>query len=100
MTTKDAIHQDLAAVAELIAVARSALSQDQLVDIGEIPEKIRAVMGSITDLPPDDAVELRPLLIALLTDFKSFSTEVTAKISDIEASGGSASRAAAGGSGA
>jgi hypothetical protein len=97
MTTKDTIHRDLTTVAEMIVNARAALSRNEIVDIAEIPVKVREVMGSITDLPPEDAVELRPMLVELLTDFKDFATDVNAKIADIESDGGAS---AAGRSGA
>jgi hypothetical protein len=95
VTTKDTIQRDLAAVGDLIASARRALTRNELVDIGEIPERVRGVMGSITDLPPDDAVELRPQLLDLLSDFKSFAGEVSAKIADIETADAPGNRAAA-----
>lgn len=97
MMTKDTIHRELTAVAELIVSARSALARNELVDIAEIPVKVREVMGSITDLSPEDAVELRPMLVELLTDFKDFATDVNAKIADIEAVGGPDSRASTAG---
>lgn len=89
MMTKDAISGELTVVAEMITMARSALARNQLVDIGEIPGKLRELMNSITDLPPEDAVELRPTLVELLTDFKSFASDVQAKIAELEAGEGS-----------
>lgn len=85
MISRNDIRRDLAAVAEQIANARAALTRDELVDIAEIPEKVRLVAGDITDLPPEDASELRPLLAELLEEFKRFSDEVRSKISAIQA---------------
>jgi hypothetical protein len=89
MMTKDAINGELTIVTEMIVTARAALAHNELVDIGDIPGRLRELMGSITDLPPDDAIELRPALIELLTDFKRFAAEVQEKIADLEATGGS-----------
>lgn len=95
MTSKDDIRRDLAVVAEQIANARMALSRDELADIEGIPEKIREVAGAVTDLAPDDAVEMRPLLTELLADFKSFADEVRGKIAAIRARAAPEAHAAA-----
>lgn len=85
MMTKDTITGELTVVAEMIVTARAALARNELVDIGEIPTRLRELMASVTDLPPEEAIELRPTLVELLTDFKSFATEVQAKIAELEA---------------
>lgn len=95
MTSKDDIRRDLAVVAEQIANARMALSRNELADIEGIPEKIREVAGAVTDLAPDDAVEMRPLLTELLADFKSFADEVRGKIAAIRERAAPEARAAA-----
>lgn len=82
---KEEIVTDLNSMSELIAVARSGLSRNQLVEISDIQERIRSVVESITDLPPEDAVEMKPVLLGLLSDFQEFSKEVEAKIGELQA---------------
>ncbi|MPY74067.1 MAG: hypothetical protein GEU87_07385 [Alphaproteobacteria bacterium] len=95
MNSKNDIRRDMAVVAERIANARMALSRNELVDLAGIPEKVRELAGAITDLAPEDAAEMRPLLTELLADFKSFAEEVRRKIAAIQASAEPETRAAA-----
>lgn len=91
MMNKEEIVTDLNSMSELIAVARSGLSRNQLVEISDIQERIRGVVESITDLPPEDAVEMKPVLLELLSNFQEFSKEVEAKIGELQATASSAS---------
>ena len=84
MTSQNDVRRDLAAVAEQIANARAALTRNELIDLTDIPEKVRSVAGAITDLAPEDAVEMRPLLAELLSEFRDFSGEVREKIAAIQ----------------
>lgn len=93
MMNKEEIVTDLNSMSELIAVARSGLSRNRLVEISDIQERIRGVVESITDLPPEDAVEMKPVLLELLSDFQEFSKEVEAKIGELQAAASSASNA-------
>lgn len=86
MTSQNDIRRELAVVAEQIANARAALDRDELFDMSGIPEKVRSVANAITDLPPELAAEMRPLLAALLNEFKDFSAAVRRKIAAIQKS--------------
>lgn len=97
MTSKNDIRRDLAAVAEQIANARTALTRNELADIAGIPDTVRELAGAIIDLAPEDAAEMRPLLVELLAEFKSFSEEVRRKIAAIQESAEPEARAAAAG---
>lgn len=92
---KEEIVTDLNSMSELIAVARSGLSRNQLVEISDIQERIRGVVESITDLPPEDAVEMKPVLLELLSNFQEFSKEVEAKIGELQAASASNTEQAA-----
>lgn len=87
MDSKEDLEKELASVAEAIGTARVALARNEIAEISEIPEKIRAVANAITDLPPEDAIEMRPVLANLLSDFKDFAEELNSKIGEIEAAG-------------
>ena len=84
MVEKSEIQAELAAVADTIGEARAALSRNEILEITDIPERMREVASAITDLPPEDAVEMRPPLMQLLTDFKTFAEELRSKIDEIE----------------
>ena len=85
MMTKQEIVADLSAMSDLIATARDGLSRNELMNLEGIQAKLTDVVESITDLPPEDAIEMKPLLSGLLTDFKEFSEEVNAKLSELNA---------------
>lgn len=92
MTSQNDVRRELAVVAEQIANARAALMRDELIDLTDIPEKVRSVAGAITDLAPEDAAEMRPLLTELLSEFRDFSGEVREKIAAIQGTGTADSR--------
>lgn len=83
MMTKQEILSGLNKVSETIATARDVLSRDQLMNMDGIDEEIRTIVASIADLPPEDAMEMRPVLDDLLQNFRSFSEEVESKISNL-----------------
>ena len=85
MMNKDEIVTDVNSMSELIAIARSGLTRNQLVEIDNIQGRIQSVVESITDLPPEDAVEMRPMLLELLSEFQDYSKEVEAKIGELQA---------------
>ena len=84
MMTKQEILIGLTKVSETIAMARDVLSRDQLMSMDGVDEQVRVLVGSIADLPPEDAAEMRPILNDLLQDFRSFSEEVESKISNLD----------------
>ncbi|MCG8542782.1 MAG: hypothetical protein MJE12_01105 [Alphaproteobacteria bacterium] len=84
MMTKQEILSGLNKVSETIATARDVLSRDQLMNMDGIDEEIRTIVASIADLPPEDAMEMRPVLNELLQNFRNFSEEVESKISNLD----------------
>jgi len=90
MDQQNEIQAELDAVADVILSARAALARDEILEIRDIPERMRNVASAITDLPPEDASAMRPPLVKLLSDFKAFSEELRSKIEAIEAAGGAA----------
>ncbi len=85
MMSKEEIVTDLNSMSELISVARTGLTRNQLVEINDIQDRIQSVVESITDLPPEDAVEMKPALLSLMSDFQEFAKEVEAKIGELQA---------------
>jgi len=97
MVDKSEIETELNAIAETIGAARAALARNQILEIREIPERMREVAGAITDLAPEDASEMRPPLLHLLADFKDFAEELRSKIQEIETANRAGGTAAASG---
>lgn len=87
MNSKQELSDELQSVADRIGTARDALNRNEIVEMSDIPERMRTVANAITDLPPEEAIELRPALSNLLTDFKGFADELKDKIGEIEAAG-------------
>ena len=90
MNSKQELTDELKSVADRIGTARDALTRNEIVEMSDIPDRMRTVANAITDLPPEEAIELRPALSDLLTDFKGFAEELQDKIGEIKAAGGTA----------
>jgi hypothetical protein len=84
MTARSEIEAELAAVADIIGNARAALMRNEILEIKDVPGRMRDVADAITELPPEDASDMRPPLVELLSDFKSFAEELKSKIEEIE----------------
>lgn len=87
MTSKEDLATELETVADVIGTAREALTRNEILEMSEIPGRIKTVADAITDLAPEDAIELRPALSNLLNDFKAFAEELQAKIAEIQTAG-------------
>lgn len=83
MTTREAILSEMSEISELISAARDRLAQNELIMIKDINGRVQGMVESITELPPEQAIELRPPLVSLLDDFKSFSEQMQSKIAEI-----------------
>lgn len=95
MPAKTEIEAELAAVADMIGNARAALTRNEILEIKDVPGRMRDVADAITDLPPEEASQMRPPLVQLLADFKEFAEELKSKIEEIEAANGASEGAAA-----
>ena len=60
MMNKDEIVSNINSMSELIAVARSGLARNELVEIDDIQGRIKSVVESVTGLAPEDAIEMKP----------------------------------------
>lgn len=83
MSSKETILAELTKMSDIIATARDGLTRNELIQIEDVEGKVRGMVDSIAELPPEDAIEMRPPLVALLENFQAFATEVQAKISEI-----------------
>ncbi len=83
MTSSEAILSEMGELSDMILAARDRLKHNELIMIKDINSRVQAMVESITDLPPEQAIELRSRLVALLDDFKSFSEQMQSKITEI-----------------
>ena len=86
MADKTEILAKIAELSEEVAGAREALLKGELVSIDRVHDRIEAQCQSIVELEPEDAVDVKPKLDALLDDLKLFSEEieyVQAKVAEI-----------------
>ena len=66
-----------------ITEALTLLKNDEDVELVDIEPRVRAAMEAVGDLAPDDAVEMRPLLVSLLEKMEEFSLILQDKINEI-----------------
>lgn len=83
MTSREAIVSEMDELSDLISAARDRLAQNELIMIKDINGRVQGMVESITQLPPEQAIELRSRLVALLDDFKAFSEQMQSKIAEI-----------------
>lgn len=91
MSSKEDIQAGLNELMGEVANAREKLLQGELIMIEEVNKRIDGHCLAIAELEPDDAVEIKPVLDALLEDMQTFSQEidyVQNKVSEILAKQG------------
>ena len=58
---------------------------DDLIVLEGIDSRVEKSCRSVVDLPPDDALAVRPILNSLLDDLKDFSEELQTKVRTLSA---------------
>jgi hypothetical protein len=84
----DEIRSELETMTEAVATARIGLTRNELVDIGDIGERVKDIATKVGGLGPDDAIEISSHLTNLLAEFKSFSEEVREKLASLAKANG------------
>ena len=85
MPTKDELTADINSMSMEITEALTKLTNDEAVDLKNIEPRVRVAMDAVGDLAPDDAIEIRPLLVSMLEKMEEFSLVLQSKIDEIEA---------------
>ena len=80
MTDKTELLTELSDIASAVSEARRCLEGDDTIVLDNIGSRIEQSCRSVVDLPPDDALEVRPILSSLLDDLKDFSVELQSKV--------------------
>ncbi len=81
--TKDELLSHIHDLSGIITAARNGLSKDEAVNLEGVDEKVRLACSAVSDLPPDEAVEVQPALRSLLEDLQHLSEELRDKISTL-----------------
>jgi hypothetical protein len=87
MTTKAELLTELSDISSVVSDARKKLEDDEHVLLSGIDSRIAETCRSVVDLPPDDALEVRPILSSLLDDLKVFSEELESKVTTMSVEG-------------
>tara|TARA_Y100000589_G_scaffold309073_1_gene326183 strand:+ start:189 stop:548 length:360 start_codon:yes stop_codon:yes gene_type:complete len=83
MPSKSDLLNDINAMATEVGTAMEKLHKNEMVTLDGIEPRIREVMEAVADLPPDDAVEMRPALVSLLEKMETFSSSLQEKIDQL-----------------
>ena len=62
MTTREAILSEISEISEMISAARDRLAQNEIIMIKDINGRVQGMVESITELPPEQAIELRRVI--------------------------------------
>ena len=85
MPTKDELVKGIDEMSKEITEAQLKLENEEAVELEGIETRIQSAMESIADLPPDDAIEMRPVLVGLLEKMEVFSNTLQEKIEEMHA---------------
>jgi uncharacterized protein HemX len=83
MPTKDEIVEDIDKMSQEVSQALADLENEEFVDLDGIEVRIRVAMDAVANLPPDDAVEMRPILVTLLEGMELFAKKLQVKIDEV-----------------
>ena len=81
MPTKDELTADINSMSMEITEALTKLTNDEAVDLKNIEPRVRVAMDAVGDLAPDDAIEIRPVLVSMLEKMEEFSFSVPRRMS-------------------
>ena len=81
---KEELLSQISDLSSLVTAAREGLANDEVVEMEGVDENVREACSAITDLPPDDAIEVRPYLMQLLENLQQLSDELQEKLSGLE----------------
>ena len=76
MKSKDEVMARPNDMSEELNQAREAILKGQIVPIDNLIERINHHCAAISEMEPDDAIEVKPTLDELLLNFQTFSQEI------------------------
>ncbi len=71
-------------LSSVVGAAREGLAKDEVVAMEDIVENVSETCSAVTDLPPDDAIEVRPHLVELLENLQQLSDDLQEKLTGLD----------------
>ena len=87
--TKDEIISEIEALRRIVAMGKDKLKESQYLDMDMMQAKVDNACEEVAELSPEDAIEVRNPLNALLDDLKAYADYVTSDSAE-EAQGSNA----------
>jgi len=74
--TKDEIISEIERLRSIVAMGHDKLKEDQYLDMNLMQEKVDLACQEVAELVPEDAIEVREPLDALMEDLKSYAVYI------------------------
>ena len=74
---KDEIISEIEALRRIVAMGKDKLKEGQYLDMDMMQAKVDNACEEVAELSPEDAIEVRDPLNALLDDLKAYANDVT-----------------------
>jgi len=75
--TKDEIISEIGALRSIVAMGKDKLKEGQYLDMDMMQAKVDNACEEVAELSPEDAIEVREPLNALLDDLKTYADSIT-----------------------
>ena len=75
--TKDEIISEIGALRSIVAMGEDKLKEGQYLDMDMMQAKVDNACEEVAELSPEDAIEVREPLNALLDDLKTYADSIT-----------------------
>ena len=80
--TKDDIISEIEALRSIVAMGKDKLKEGQYLDMDMMQAKVDNACEEVAELSPEDAIEVREPLNALLDDLKTYADSITSDSSE------------------
>ncbi len=84
LSTAEDLTTDLRGLGSIVTAARSFVADGKVVDLVPLEQEIKRICESITALPADQTVPLRPVMVALIDDLDKLAAEIRDTHSELE----------------
>ncbi|MEE2688374.1 MAG: hypothetical protein VX430_03005 [Pseudomonadota bacterium] len=74
--TKDEIISEIDSLRSIVAMGKDKLKEDQYIDMNLMQEQVDITCKEVAELSPEDAIEVREPLNALMEDLKSYAVYI------------------------
>ena len=78
MTATEEIAQDLRVLEGMVARARGQIAEGGVLELQPLEERVQALCGRVSALPPAEGQRFKPALLALLDELTTFGGQIEA----------------------